>query len=128
MLLHESTMRENEISASPARRWRRALSRLLFYLLLAAAIGWTLNRIGLSMQRNPRAAGFSRGIIQGALMPMAMPNLLVGNDVAIYSQNNTGLTYKLGYTLGVNGCGALFFGFFFWRVRRWRAEVNGKSP
>ena len=127
MLLRETIMSVNEISAGPASRWRRALSRLLFYLLLAAAIGWTLNRIGLSMQRSPRAAGFSRGIIQGALMPMAMPNLLVGNDVAIYSQNNTGVTYKLGYTLGVNGCGALFFGFFFWRVRRWRAEMNGKS-
>jgi hypothetical protein len=127
MLLRETIMSVNEISASPTRRWRRALSRLLFYLLLAAAIGWTLNRIGISMQRSPRAAGFSRGIIQGALMPMAMPNLLVGNDVAIYSPNNTGVTYKLGYTLGVNGCGALFFGFFFWRVRRWRAEMNGKS-
>ena len=127
MLPSELTMSENEISARPAPHWRRALSRLIFYLLLAAAIGWTLNRIGKSMQRSSHPAGFSRGIIQGALMPMAMPNLLVGSDVAIYSQNNTGVTYKLGYTLGVNGCGALFFGFFFWRVRRWRAEVNGRS-
>jgi len=127
MLPRESTMSENEIAAAPALRWRRAVARLIFYLLLATAIGWTLNRIGKSMERSPHAAGFSRGIVQGALMPMAMPNLLVGSDVAIYSQNNTGVTYKLGYTLGVNGCGALFFGFFFWRVRRWRAEVNGKS-
>ena len=57
-------------------------------------------------------------------MPMAMPNLLVGRDLTIYSPNNTGLTYKLGYTTGVNGCGALFFGLFFWRVSRWRR--NGK--
>ena len=127
MLLRESAMSENDNQAVTTRRWRRVLSRLLFYLLLAAAIGWTLNRIGLSMQRNPRAAGFSRGIIQGALMPMAMPNLLVGSDVAIYSQNNTGVSYKLGYTLGVNACGALFFGFFFWRVRRWRSETSAKS-
>jgi ABC-type uncharacterized transport system permease subunit len=121
-------MSENQISANPLRRWRRVLSRLLFYLLLAAAIGWTLNRIGMSLQRSSRVAGFGRGIVQGALMPMAMPNLLVGNDVAIYSQNNTGVTYKLGYTLGVNGCGALFFGFFFWRVRRWRAVVGEETP
>ncbi len=128
MLLLESTMRENEMRAALLRRWRRILSRLVFYLLLATAIGWTLNRIGKSMQRSPRAAGFGRGLIQGALMPMAMPNLLVGNDVAIYSQNNTGLTYKLGYTVGVNACGAIFFGFFFWRVRRWRNEAFPKSP
>ena len=120
-------MSENEIHAPPKRPWRRMLSRLLFYLLLATAIGWTLNRIGKSMQRSPHPAGFSRGIIQGALMPMAMPNLLVGSDVAIYSQNNTGVTYKLGYTVGVNACGALFFGFFFWRVRRWRSEASPKS-
>ena len=51
-------------------------------------------------------------------MPMAMPNLLVGRDVMIYSQNNTGVMYKLGYTAGVNGCGAIFFGVLFWRVNR----------
>jgi hypothetical protein len=53
-------------------------------------------------------------------MPMAMPNLLVGNDVVIYSLHNTGLGYKLGYTIGVNVCGAFFFGCFFWRISRWR--------
>ena len=58
-------------------------------------------------------------------MPMSMPNLLVGKDVSIYAANNTGLTYKLGYTAGVNGCGAIFFGFFFWRVRKWKQ--NGKA-
>jgi hypothetical protein len=64
-----------------------------------------------------------RGLL-GALMPMSMPNLLVGRDVTIYSQNNTGLSYKLGYTSGVNGCGAIFFGFFFWRVNRWRNQAR----
>ncbi len=72
------------------------------------------------MERSARPAGLARGLVQGALMPMSMPNLLFGNDVTIYSINNTGLTYKIGYTAGVNGCGALFFGLFFWRVGRWR--------
>lgn len=53
-------------------------------------------------------------------MPMSMPNLLVGRDVTIYSAHNTGVSYKLGYTAGVNGCGAIFFGFLFWRLNRWR--------
>jgi len=101
------------------RRWKIP-ARLLVFVLLAMAIGWTLNQIGKSLERSPRPAGFSRGIVQGALMPMALPNLLVGKDVTIYSANNTGLTYKLGYTVGVNAAGALFFGLFFWRISRWR--------
>ena len=53
-----------------------------------------------------------------------LANLLVGNDVIIYAQSNTGLTYKLGYTFGVNACGAIFFGFFFWRLNRWRKRMK----
>ena len=70
-----------------------------------------------------QVCSFVRGMLQGALMPMAMPNLLVGRDVVIYSQRNNGVTYKLGYTAGVNVCGAIFFGLFFWWVSRWRASV-----
>jgi hypothetical protein len=55
-------------------------------------------------------------------MPMALPNLLVGRDVVIYSTNNKGVTYKLGYTAGVNVCGAVFFGFMYYRVNRWRGR------
>ena len=79
--------------------------------------------------RQARPAGFLRGMLQGALMPMSMPNLLVGKDVSIYSLRNTGLTYKLGYTMGTNTCGALFFGLFFWRVTRWRTAGKAvKKP
>ena len=48
----------------------------------------------------------------------AAANLLFGRDVTIYAPNNNGVSYKLGYTVGVNSCGAIFFGFFFWRLRR----------
>jgi hypothetical protein len=71
------------------------------------------------MDRSGQPAGFGQGIIQGALMPMALPNFLIGNDVTIYAQNNTGVPYKLGYTAGVNGAGLLFFGCAFWRLSRW---------
>jgi hypothetical protein len=30
----------------------------------------------------------------------------------------------LGYTCGVNACGAIFFGWFFWRVSKWRKGVK----
>ena len=60
-------------------------------------------------------------------MPMALPNLLVGRDVSIYSPNNTGVPYKLGYTAGVNVCGAIFFGFFYWRLNRIHRWANRRA-
>lgn len=76
--------------------------------------------LSIALEASSRPAGFWRGVLQGALMPAALPNLLVGSDVTIYAQNNVGVIYKLGYTMGVNTCGALFFGMFFWRISRWR--------
>jgi hypothetical protein len=97
-------------------------------MLVAALVGWTLNHLAASMEQDARPAGFGRGALQGALMPMALPNLLIGRDVVIYSTNNTGVRYKLGYTAGVNVCGAVFFGFLFWRLRRlhkWASSPDG---
>lgn len=65
-------------------------------------------------------AGLGRGFLHGAIMPLAMPGLLIGWDAEIYSPRNTGRTYKLGYTLGVDVCGAAFFGWSFRRWSRWR--------
>jgi hypothetical protein len=103
------------------------LSRVVAVALVALVIGAVLNRIANSLDRSGQPAGFGRGLVQGALMPMAMPNLLVGNDVSIYAARNTGRAYKLGYTLGVNACGAIFFGFFFWRVNRWRRAAKAAA-
>ena len=120
MLLNCRNMSDTSGRTLASRTWWKIPLRLLLFVMLATAVGWTLNRLAASMERSPRPAGFSRGIVQGALMPMAFPNLLVGNDVTIYSQNNTGLTYKLGYTVGVNTAGLFFFGLFFRRLRRWK--------
>jgi hypothetical protein len=109
--------------ASPAWRAWRVYARLTIVLLVAFSIGAGLNRVGAALDRTGRPAGFPRGVVQGALMPMALPNLLFGKDVVIYSLNNTGVGYKLGYTTGVNTCGAIFFGFFFWRINRWRKSA-----
>ena len=108
-------------AAPPSGRARKILLRILSVLFTAFIIGCVVGVISTASNR-PEAgpAGFRRGILHGALMPGALPNLIVGNDVVIYAPNNTGRTYKLGYTLGVNGCGAVFFGFFFWRLNRWR--------
>ena len=52
-------------------------------------------------------------------MPLAWPGLLVGRDQIIYAAANSGRLYKLGYSLGVNLCGAAFFGWSYGRLRRW---------
>jgi len=59
----------------------------------------------------------------GALMPMALPALLMGRDVEIYAKNNSGRVYKLGYIAGINLCGLVVFGGAFWRPAR-RSNVD----
>ncbi|MDB6033727.1 MAG: hypothetical protein JWM16_4065 [Verrucomicrobiales bacterium] len=104
----------------------RIAVRLVCVLAVAAVIAAALNRTAANLSHDETPAGLARGMLQGALMPLALPNLAMGRDVAIYSLNNTGRTYKLGYTLGVNVCGLLFFGIFFWRVSRWRKAAMTK--
>lgn len=105
-------------------RLLRILCRLVIILAVGFTIGWTLNRVHDAFEKRAEPAGFPRGFLQGALMPMTMPNLIFGRDVAIYATNNTGRTYKLGYTMGVNASGLIFFGIFFWRLRRLRKELQ----
>jgi len=113
-------LRQTQAKAPAGGRsfWRLA-TRLILIAAVAAGLLWMLHRSSESFDRNTQPAGFARGVLHGALMPLAWPNLLLGRDVTIYATDNTGRLYKLGYTLGVNGCGALFFGFFFWRLNRW---------
>ena len=101
------------------------LLRLAFVLLIAICVSGLIRALNASLERRPHPAGFARGLLQGALMPMALPNLALGRDVTIYAQNNNGIGYKLGYTTGVNACGAIFFGLVFWRFSRWR---TGRRP
>lgn len=126
-----------EGKATIGRRVIRLLLRIAMLIIAGTLLGWMLNRAEAALERRDEPAGFSHGVVQGALMPIALPNLAFGKDVPIYAAKNTGRTYKLGYTMGVNVCGLVFFGFFFWRLRRLRrgltaaagADVNqGHAP
>jgi len=64
--------------------------------------------------------GFGFGMLHGALMPMALPSLALGRDVEIFATRNSGRSYKLGYVVGINLCGLVFFGSAFWRPGRRR--------
>ena len=72
-------------------------------------------------------AGFAYGILHGALMPLSLPSLIIGRDVPIYDDNNTGRSYKIGYICGVDICGIAFIGPLFWRPRKIISTSSGKS-
>jgi len=56
--------------------------------------------------------------LHGALMPMALPSLVIGQDVDIFAANNSGRPYKIGYIFGINLCGLIFFGAAFWKPKK----------
>ncbi|MGE3311099.1 MAG: hypothetical protein AB7O66_14110 [Limisphaerales bacterium] len=85
---------------------------------VAAAIGLLTGAISRHEARRARPAGFGAGLIHGAAMPCMFPGLVLGHDTFIYATFNSGRPYKLGYTLGVNLCGAAFFGLLYRRGAR----------
>jgi hypothetical protein len=93
-------------------------------LLLGFGYGWAAPRL----YGPERSAGFRLGILHGGLMPVALPSLLLGKDVPIYADRNQGRTYKLGYIVGINACGLLFFGSAFWRPARATSKAAESSP
>ena len=120
-----------EPSQAPSQnRLLRALRltfRLALIIIITYGFGWVLNKSATSADARPDAAGFGQGMLHGALMPGAMPTLLLGKNVVIYSENNNGRLYNLGYTCGVNAMGAFFFGSFYLRLSRWRKNYAAKS-
>ncbi len=122
------TMLDSPAKAAPPRNLARTiLSRIVSILIAAAIIACATNLLTRLSNRNSGPAGFARGIVHGALMPCALPSLLVGKNVPIYAIENTGRTYNLGYTVGVNGCGAIFFGALFFRLSRWRRRAQPRE-
>ncbi len=87
-------------------------------LALISAQSWATPRY----YQPDHVAGFYTGLLEGALMPAALPGLVGGHDLPIYAPNNVGRGYKIGYILGLNTCGTLFFGVAFWQPRRRRGE------
>ena len=63
-------------------------------------------------------AGFTVALMHGAVMPAALPSLLLGRELPIYAPNNIGRGYNIGFILGLNACGTLFFGIGFWKPKK----------
>jgi hypothetical protein len=81
-----------------------------FVVALAYLQGWASK----NSYKAENCAHFKMGLLHGFLMPAAFPGLLEGHDLPIYAPNNSGRTYKIGYILGINTCGTLFFGLAYW--------------
>ena len=85
-----------------------------FVGLLVYLQGWAAK----SSYNPENQADFKMGILHGILMPAALPGLLGGHDLPIYAPNNSGPNYKIGYILGINTCGTVFFGLAYWGMGR----------
>lgn len=103
------------------RTWFRKAAT---FMVVAALFGWFYGWASPWAYPRETRAGFAYGMLHGALMPMALPSLVMGQDVEIYAAHNSGRTYKLGYIVGINLCGLVFFGSAFWRPSRSRTEES----
>jgi hypothetical protein len=105
----------------PAEPWSRKKELVvkfvvltLFTAVLGFAQGWATTRY----YKPDQMPGFRMGLLHGFLMPAALPTLVMGHDLPIYATNNQGPPYKIGYIIGLNSCGTIFFGISFVRFRR----------
>lgn len=104
-----------QVSRGRVSRWGVRLGVVVVGLWVS---GWLLNRLAAPPGgRGGDRPGFVSGLAHGALMPMALPRLLAGAEVRIYTLENAGRAYDLGYTCGVNASGAVFFGLMYRRRR-----------
>lgn len=87
-------------------------------VVVAVVIGTLTGVIARHEKQRSTPAGFAAGLVHGAAMPCMLPALVLGHDAFVYAGLNQGHSYKLGYTLGVNLCGAVFFGLLYRRTPR----------
>lgn len=112
----------------PVPLWQRLVRTALVLAFFAFTFTWLLRVSNASLEKHGTRAGFAMGVLHGICMPATLPHLLLGADVPIYAPENTGRTYKLGITVGINSCGLVFFGSFYWRFHRMRKLMAARSP
>ena len=97
---------------------KKSLITALRLVIIGVLLGWLYAWASPKVYPPEGQLGFGYGCVHGALMPMALPSLLMGHDVEIFAANNSGRGYKLGYIVGINVCGLVFFGSAFWTPKR----------
>ena len=104
--------------AKPRRRWKQLATKVVTLVVLGLLFGWAYDWAAPRLYGPDREPGFGLGVVHGALMPIALPSLLMGKDVPIYAPLKTGRIYKIGYIAGINLCGLAFFGLTFRQSRK----------
>ncbi len=94
------------------RDWTK---KVVVFLVASLLLGWLYGWASPRVFPKEAKLGFGYGMLHGALMPMALPSLLMGQYVDIFAANNSGRSYKIGYICGINLCGLIFFGSAFWK-------------
>jgi hypothetical protein len=112
-----SVPKQIEVPALPSKA-KEITIKIVALTALTLALGFAQGWASSRYYRPDHVAGFHMGILHGMLMPAALPGLLMGNNLPIYAPNNSGRTYNIGFAVGVNCCGTLFFGISFWRPRK----------
>ena len=112
-------MPESETAARFAGlTFRDWIKKIVVFLVVTVAMGWFYGWASPRVYPHDRRVGFGYGMLHGALMPMALPSLVMGQEVDIFAANNSGRLYKIGYICGINLCGLMFFGSAFWKPKK----------
>lgn len=102
----------------PTARQKWWLRKIAIFSICSLLLGWFYGWSSPRAFPKNKTLGFGYGVLHGALMPLALPSLLLGQNVEIFATDNSGRFYKIGYICGINLCGVAFFGPLFWRPRR----------
>lgn len=94
------------------------IKKIFVLVAVAVLMGWFYAWASPRVYPRETRFGFGYGLLHGALMPMALPSLVMGLDVDIFAANFSGPHYKIGYICGINMCGLIFFGSVFWKPKK----------
>jgi hypothetical protein len=104
---------------------KKIIRKIATLVIVTVAFGWFYSWASPWAFPKNKTAGFGYGMLHGALMPIALPSLVIGRDVEIYAADNSGRFYKIGYICGINLCGIAFFGPLFWRPTKKIKTTDG---
>jgi hypothetical protein len=108
----------SDLAPDSAARRKLWIKKIAYFLVASLLLGWFYGWSSPRAFPKDTTFGFGYGMLHGALMPLALPSLLMGQDVEIFATDNSGRSYKIGYICGINLCGLSFFGPLFWRPGR----------
>lgn len=108
------TSDQSRISSARRKLW---LKKAVYFLMASLLLGWFYGWASPRAFPRDKTMGFGYGMLHGALMPLALPSLLMGQDVQIFAPGDVGRIYKIGYICGINVCGLSFFGPLLWRPK-----------